>query len=111
MRRRMRILALAAVLAFGPGCFVIDELDAGMDLMDEVSAGRKKPSGEPAPETAADEKKANARVAVSKWWKSARTPSSGPKDPATATEIVTCRLDGQTLFMSKTDCEVQGGRF
>ena len=111
MRQRMRILTLAAALALSPGCFVIDELDKGMALMDEVSGGAKKPAAESAPETPAERKKADARVAVSKWWKNARTPSSGPKDPATATEIVSCRIGGGTRFMSKTDCQVQGGRF
>ncbi len=40
----MRILTLAAALAFSPGCFVIGELDKGMELMDEVSGAAKKPA-------------------------------------------------------------------
>ena len=113
MRQRARILALAAVLALGPGCFVIDELDAGMELMKESSPnGGKKAAAEPAPEPVArTKKKPDARVALAKWWKGARTPTSGPKDGGPAADIVTCRLGGKTLFMTKTDCEVQGGKF
>lgn len=108
MRRRTVTLALAALLATGPGCF-LGELDASMDLMDEMSGGGKKAEAEA---EAPDEPAARTpRTAAKDWWKSARTPASGPADGTAATDIVTCRLGGETRFMSRTDCEVQGGRF
>jgi len=108
MRRRTCMLALAAVLATGPGCF-LGELDSSMELMDEISGGGKQAEAETeAPEEPAGR---DPRAAAKRWWKSARTPASGPADGKAATEIVTCRLGGETRFMSRTDCEVQGGRF
>ncbi|HKJ23530.1 MAG TPA: hypothetical protein VKB65_01815 [Myxococcota bacterium] len=115
MSRPIRIFALVlALLAAGPGCFVVDELDNGMKMMDENSPRKKHgpAAEEAAPETAVARREGpSAQEALAKWWKHARTPSSGPRDPATATEIVTCRIGGATRFMSKTDCEVQGGTF
>jgi hypothetical protein len=113
MSRPLRFLALAWVLALGPGCFVIDELDNGMQLMEETSPSKKKaPAEEPEPEVEVARRKGpSARKALADWWKNARTPTSGPEDPDTATEIVTCHIAGATRFMSKTDCEVQGGTF
>jgi len=90
------------------------ELDNGMKLMDENSPRKKNaPAAEEGePEVAVAKREGpSAQQALAKWWKHARTPSSGPRDPATATEIVTCRIGGATSFMSKTDCEIQGGTF
>lgn len=113
MSRPFRILALAAFLALHSGCFVIDELDDGMKTMDEMSPHSKKKPAEEAPPAATGAKRSgpSAQEALAKWWKHARTPTSGPRDSASAAEIVTCRVGGQTLFMSKTDCEIQGGKF
>jgi len=115
MRNRLWILALtAALLASVPGCFVVDELDSGLEQMKASSPkAHKRAAAEPAaePETATSDRTADARLALRKWWKHARTPTSGPKDPARATAIVSCHVAGQTRFMSRTDCEVQGGTF
>jgi len=116
MRNRLWILALtAAVLASGPGCFVVDELDSGMEKMKASAPGAHKRATEPepAPEAArADpDRSADARLALRKWWKNARTPTSGPKDPSRATAIVSCHVAGQTRFTSRSDCEIQGGTF
>jgi hypothetical protein len=114
MRQRACILALAALLAAGPGCFVVDELDHGMELMDENSPNAKKQAPEPEPvptRTAYRRKGPDARKALADWWKGARTPTSGPADGASTTEIVSCRIGGEVRFMGKTDCEVQGGSF
>jgi hypothetical protein len=114
MRQRACIAALVALLATGPGCFVIDELDNGMELMEGNSPSSKKQEPEPAPvptRTAQRRKGPEARKALTDWWKGARTPASGPEDGAPTIEIVSCRIGGEIRFMSKTDCEVQGGSF
>lgn len=116
MRQIVRSLALVAILALGPGCFVLDELDSGMELMKETSPSARKAA---AAKAAAEEEEARAptrkkegpQIDVAAWWKKARTPSSGPKDPETAIEVVSCRIGGSVRFMSKTDCQIQGGRF
>jgi len=121
MSRRARILALCALLAFGTagsGCFVLDELDSGMAKMEEHSAKKKKneqgktaAEAEPAPGSRSSSGKADTRAALADWWKSARTPTSGPREGDEAADIVACRIGDETRFMSRTDCEVQGGRF
>ena len=119
MRYRFWILAVTtALLASGPGCFVVDELDSGMEQRKATSPNARKRAGagpESPPQPGATrpdgDPVADARVALRKWWKHARTPTSGPKDPARATAIVSCHVAGQTRFMSRTECEVQGGTF
>ena len=117
MRRILCILGLAGLLAGGPGCFVIDELDSGMEKMKEASPGaRAKANAEAeqadrAASAPSARKKDGKRIDLTGWWKSARTPSSGPKDPTAAIEIVTCRIGGEKRFMSKVDCEVDGVRY
>jgi len=110
----MRSLALLFAMALwvGPGCFVLDELDDGMAKMKEVSpSARKQAEAAAEAELAAARKPKGKPLDLARWWKSARTPTSGPKEPGTAMEVVTCHIGGEVRFMAKTDCEVQGGRF
>jgi len=110
MRQIACISGLAAILLAGPGCFVLDELDSGMEKMKASSPGTKA-SAAPADEAPAPARKYGKPVDLAAWWKSARTPTSGPKEPGERMEIVSCRIGGEVRFMSRTDCEVQGGRF
>lgn len=119
MRRRLPTLLAAAVIGLAcPGCFVIDELDSGMDLMKEHSP--KQGGGEAEPEPAAgpsaasraEERTRKLQADAKDWWKKARTPTS--KEPAAdaspGAAIVSCRIGGAIRFMSRSDCLSQGGR-
>jgi hypothetical protein len=113
MRQIACSLGLAALLLL-PGCFVLDEMDAGMAKMKENSPGAKAEAGAAAEGEAVEQapaRKDGKPVDLAAWWKSARTPSSGPKEPGESIEIVSCRIGGDVRFMARTDCEVQGGTF
>ena len=119
MRQILCMLGLVGLLAGGPGCFVLDELDSGMEKMKEASPGARAKTeakqAEAERETWDDARKRSGKdgkaIDLKAWWKSARTPSSGPRDPSASVEIVTCRIGGEKRFMTKVDCEVQGGRY
>jgi hypothetical protein len=110
MRQLACISGLAVLLLVGPGCFVLDELDSGMAKM-KASSPNAKAEAESSEEEPAPARKDGKPVDLAAWWKSARTPASGPKDGGERMEIVSCRIGGEVRFMSRTDCEVQGGRF
>jgi hypothetical protein len=115
-RFHMATLLLALALA-GPGCFVIDELDAGMATMKAHSPKKKGDAAKAAtpetPETStrdeAAKRAAALRADAQEWWKNARTPASkqGSSDPDQA--AVRCRIGEGIRFMSRTDCLTQGG--
>jgi hypothetical protein len=109
MRQIACSLALAALLLL-PGCFVLDEMDSGMAKMKENSPGAKAKAEAEAVEQA-PVRKDGKPLDLAAWWKTARTPTSGPKEPGERIEIVSCRIGGDVRFMSRTDCEVQGGTF
>lgn len=112
MRQIARSLGLLALLLVGPGCFVLDEMDSGMAKMKANSPSAKaKADAEAERVEQVPARKDGKPLDLAAWWKSARTPSSGPTDSGERSEIVSCRIGGGVRFMNKTDCEVQGGSF
>ena len=95
----LRLLALAAVLALGSGCFVFDELD------------KKKPqaSGGGGAEEGAPEAPPTYQQAVSSWFEGARTLSKSPGEAEDADPMVSCRHGGRTFFARRSDCLARGG--
>ncbi len=112
MRRRFYSLTLMlAVGLAGPGCFAVDELDAGLASM---KGAAPEEAAEPAVEESSggDDAAERAKALQAKaknLWKNARTPTSkeAPADPGA--ELVGCKIGGSTRFMSRTDCLTQGG--
>jgi hypothetical protein len=101
MRRVLPLLAIAFLLS---GCFVFDEIDAGMEMMDK---GPKKE--EPAPEPAGGAAK---KPAGQEWWSTAKSLSREDADaapPGDPQQLVTCRIGGGSRFMRRGDCVSQGG--
>lgn len=99
----MRVAVLVALVAFSPGCFVLEELDKGKKTMDELS-GAPDTQSETQPSGSADAAKPAADPEA--WWKKARTLTPGETDPS----IVRCDLDGSLQFMRRDDCIARGGR-
>lgn len=97
-------LALAVLLAAAPGCYVVEEIDAGMKKWEHNSPKRKKPEPPPAGELARSP--SDAKAARDAWWQNARTLGSEELSP----DIVSCELGGSTQFMREDDCAFKGGR-
>ena len=102
-------LALAPILLFGSGCFVFDEIDKGMKIMEAHSPNRNKKKQE---EEAKDsEKSPTYRETVHAWWKDAKTLSISPGDrKASDDPMVLCNHRGKTVFTKKSDCIARGGQ-
>ena len=116
LRRCGAALALALATSLATGCFVLDELDAGSDLLDQ-HAGRTP--GEAEPEAGEAEEGSPGLVArVKDWWAglgeesgTGAAPDSGPP-PHPDDVLGTCDLGGGGLtFMRRFDCQRKGGRF
>jgi hypothetical protein len=108
---RLRVCALLLVAVLGSGCFVLDELDKGNEILDSHSPTRSKAAqanaaanpaakpGDPAQDPKAREKA---------WWQSARSLSRADEKP-TEDPSVRCRLGGGIRFTRQSDCLTQGG--
>jgi hypothetical protein len=97
-------LALGLLLAAAPGCYVVEEIDAGMKKWEHNSPKQKKPEAPPAGELARSP--SDAKAARDAWWQKARTIDSGDLSP----DIVSCEIGGSTQFMRESDCAFRGGR-
>ena len=109
---RLRVCALLLVAVLGSGCFVLDELDKGNEILDSHSPTRSKAAqgkaaaanpaakpGDPAQDPKAREKA---------WWQSARSLSRADEKPS-EDPSVRCRLGGGIRFTRQSDCLTQGG--
>jgi hypothetical protein len=108
--RRLRLAALLLVALLGSGCFVLDELDAGNEIMDSHSATRNK-NAKAAAEKAAAEKQGEPQDPKERqktWWDSATSLSSADQAPKEDPHI-RCRIEKSERFMRQSDCLTQGG--
>ena len=105
---------VACALAAAPlsGCFVLDEIDKGMEMM-EAHTPRDQKKKDPA----ADLRRGGggghlgARQRLADYYAEQRAkaaPRSTSRDPKG--QMVRCNIGGATHFMRKLDCEVRGGR-
>lgn len=114
-------IALSLLAAFFlSGCFVIDEIQKGNDLIERHSAGWRKEkeqrmekekkeaeeaaasSGSPLPGWSETKGKAQ------KWWQAALKEEAAPMDPNNT--VTSCEIGGQVQFLRKSDCALRGGR-
>lgn len=108
----LRLAALAAVLVLGSGCFVFDELDAGMEIMEaHTPVDKKKPQSGDAGAAGGDaaEPPPTYQQAVSSWFEGARTLSKAPGEGEAEDPVVTCRHGGRSFFARQSDCLARGG--
>ena len=115
----MRPLAaqlVACALATVPlsGCFALDEIDAGMEIMEShTSQDQKKKNVDPATGLQLDGGGGHlgARKRLADYYAEQRAkaaPRSTSKDPKD--QMVRCDIAGASHFMRRRDCEVRGGR-
>ncbi len=112
MGRRVLLLMSCALLC--SGCFVFDELDSGVEILDKNSP---RGAAKPTPSSSAAKKKGDdssfdlaeegsaALDAVEDWWDDLRKPAPDPNDG-----IVRCRLNGAIRFKRESDCRAAGGQ-
>lgn len=111
--RRLLTLALALPLVFGSGCFVFEEIDEGMKIMEAHTpeANKKKqqaaaaaaatPGGKPSP---------SYNQMVTEWWKDATTLSTEPSPEVAADPLIPCKHAGKTVYTKRSDCLARGGQ-
>ena len=114
---RSRLIALGLVLGVLAlsGCFVLDEIDSGQQVMKKhsprVRAEEAKKKQAPAA-PAAEEEGTGLLASVKGWWSEMRSPAKAEGRPAwdPADVVVRCQLGNGTQFTRKSDCDVRGGR-
>lgn len=108
-----RVAVIAAVLALG--CFAMDEIDQGQQVMDQHYGKGRRDEAEaaaPADPQPATEGEAGLLDRARAWWEAKRA-SGGESDtgpePHPEDVLVRCRQGGDTQFMRKFDCQLRGG--
>jgi hypothetical protein len=107
--RRTLIVALLAGLCHG--CFVLEEIDKGQQLMEQHSPRARElkaqqEQAEAPPRTSAKQE-AGTLEKLKQWWKKKREPAPPERDPSDV--VVRCQIGGTTLFTRKSDCMLRGG--
>lgn len=115
MRRWIALCSVAFLLG---GCFVLDEIDAGQEIMDQHRQGGSKAEAEDAEGGSTPEGGAPGLVAkVKDWWSGlgsepADSPERDSGPPPHPDDVLgTCDLGGSLTFMRKFDCQRKGGAF
>lgn len=111
--RGSRALALLALL-LSPislsGCFVFDEIDKGMEIMDAHTPAANKKKQKEEVEAAQGEKPPTYQQAVESWWKDAKSLSLAPGDAEASDDpVVPCTHEGKQVFTKQSDCIARGG--
>ena len=111
----MRVLVFALSLLLCSGCFIADELDAGMKLIDQhadksVRAARDKANAEAEAEAQAAAKNEGPGLidGVVSWAEEVLEEEPPPPDPADFP--IRCWINGKEHFRTRWDCESRGGK-
>ena len=109
----MRVLVFALSLLLCSGCFVIDEIDAGIEIIDQHgNKGKNKKSAEPESEPArpaAAEKEGPGFFDAAVSW--AEQKLEGPPPPPDPADFpIRCWINGKEHFRTRWDCEARGGK-
>jgi hypothetical protein len=90
------------------GCFVFEELDKGMEIM-EAHTPKKQKEEEAAAKLAEGEKPPTYAQSVGNWFQNAK--SLAPREQTASDDpMVPCTAQGRTLFTRRSDCLARGGR-
>jgi hypothetical protein len=93
------------------GCFIIDEIEAGQEIMDAHSPDRQPGAKSGTAAEPSGERK-TARQRLAEYYAKQRAKASGPSrssDPGDA--VGRCRIRGSTEFLRRSDCQLRGGTF
>ena len=95
------------------GCFVLDEIDQGLAVMDSHTPDSEKVKTEAVGSTTnADGSAKSARKRLDEYY--AKQRATAPESTKTADpgdEIGRCRIRGTTHFTRRSDCRLRGGSF
>jgi hypothetical protein len=114
MTRRLIAVACASGLsAMLSGCWVIEELDRGSELMDQHSPNANAKKKAEAAAAVAQPTVAAQQDAVARYFRDEEAAGTTKTfTPGSVSEgIVACKLGGSTQFMKKEDCGVRGGSY
>jgi hypothetical protein len=101
------IPALFLIPLLTSGCFVFEELDKGMEIMEAHTP--KKNQKQEEEQLAEGEKRPTYAQSVGNWFQNAK--SLAPREQtATDDPMVKCTAQGRTLFTKRSDCLARGGR-
>ncbi len=112
----LRTVLFVGVCLFGTGCFVLDEIDKGQEIMEHHSRAPKKGTAE------SDAEKKDAagggltlaglreRGADAFSDLSGRVEEALKKAPDPENIVVSCRIEGRVEYARKFDCHSRGGR-
>jgi hypothetical protein len=107
-----RILLVALLASLCQGCFVLEEIDKGQQLIDQHSpAAREKAAQREearAGPRADAEQEEGPLERLKKWWTKKREPAPPKRDPIVV--VVRCQIGGRMHFTRKSDCRLRGGR-
>jgi hypothetical protein len=107
----MRGLALIFVCLLTSGCFVFEELDKGMAIMEAHTpkATKEKQEAEAKAKLAEGEKPPTYAEKVGGWFENAK--SLAPREHTSSGDpMVNCNAQGRTFFTKRSDCLARGGR-
>ena len=114
---RRAVLLLLTVLPFTSGCFVLDEIDKGAQIMDQhASQERREAEAKEKADAKKQEEEGGGLVAglqeqvasLGGWIEEATEEAPPERDPSDT--VVRCQVAGKTQFLRKSDCRVRGGR-
>jgi hypothetical protein len=112
----MRSVALLlTLLLVAPGCFVLDELDAGAKIMDQHSpknAEERETTSTRVVAAPTGKKGEEGPVArVQAWLEKRKADAEAARPTVHADDVpVRCEIRGSTQFLRKFDCQLRGGR-
>jgi ABC-type nitrate/sulfonate/bicarbonate transport system substrate-binding protein len=111
--RRILIVALLASLC--QGCFVLEEIDKGQQLMDQHSPRAREKAAQqeeavagPLSARPGAKQEEGILERLAKWWKKKREPAPSKRDPDDL--VVRCQIGRTMHFTRKSDCMLRGGR-
>ena len=107
-----RILAVIIAAWACQGCFVFDEINQGMEIMDEHAPKQQGAPATPSQSVrrsrAGNDKEEPGLVArLQKWWEDWNKPKPVVRDPSDI--VVKCDIAGAVHFTRKSDCRIRGG--
>jgi hypothetical protein len=107
-----RILVVTLLASLCQGCFVLEEIDKGQQIMEqhsprarEMKAQQEEADADP---RAGAKQEGGALEGLKQWWKKKREPAPPKRDPDDV--IVSCQIGGTMHFTRKSDCMLRGGR-
>jgi hypothetical protein len=109
-----RILVVALLASLCQGCFVLEEIDKGQQLMDQHSprapeeVAQQQAGAAPHIARAGAKREEGILEGLKKWWKKKREPAPPKRDPDDV--VVRCQIGGTMHFTRKSDCLLRGGR-